>query len=349
MESPRWASCTPDFVPRYQEFAAQQFGTTAYQACPEYLDWMYAENPFGGCPSDGMLALNDAEQVIGCVHRLRVPWRINGERVVVPAIHNLMVEPAHRQGVGGILAVTSIRSEPFGIVPGVVEPIAEIYRKIGCHLVPSQWFRRVLKPLTLGLQLGAKKLLGTQPTPKHFPIESVETQLPSSVGRGWLRFAPTDAQLAELAALFQQQQADAAGPDWSVDFLRWRFFHAKGPRHAVVCLEQEGRLTDAALISLGPRHGVNVGRIVAAVASDPVNLRIVVRLVEHVVRQHGGTVLLAYSASPALQGQLASLGWQPMANGPQTYFHRRGKKPIPPIAFNGEAGDLGLEAIAHAA
>ena len=340
---------TPAHLASYLSFAAQQFGTTACAANERYLTWLYEQNPFGARWADALFAVNSAGDVVGCVHAMNVPWRIDNEVIVVPALHNLMVAPEHRQGVGMKLVIKAIQGRRQSIVPATLEPAASLYRRLGCVRVQSRWYRRVLRPLQLGWQLGAQKLCGWNPSACHFPEAAPSTRLPSAHDVALWATAPTDSQLEQLAEVFNAARMTADGPEFSSEFLRWRFFHESGPRHAVVWLEASGRISEAVIVSLGPRHGFNVGRIVAAKSSDAGRFAALVKLAEHVIRRHGGTLLFAFCACPELNQIYSTMGWRPQANEPQTYLSSRRKESSRAISFNGEAGDIGFEALPSAA
>ncbi len=332
----------------YLQFAARQFGATTSAASERYLSWLYEHNPYGGQWSDSLMAVTATGDVVGCVHAMNVPWRIENELVVVPAIHNLMVAPEHRQGVGTKMVMKTLQQHDLAIIPSAVEPLGMLYRRLKCVRLESSWYRRVLRPLKVGWQLGAQKVMGWNPAACHFPQGTFPTRLPSAHGTAWWATAPTDSQLEQLTKLFNAARTTASGPEFSPEFLRWRFFHELGPRHAVVWLEESGRISDAVVLSLGPRHGFNVGRIVAARASETGCFTALVNLAEHLIRRHGGTLLFTFCASPELNQVYAEMGWKPQINGPQTYLSAKGTPPSV-VSFNGEAVDIGFEALPVAA
>src|SRR5712691_3901501 len=171
MEKIECHECTPAHVPAYLQFAARQFGATSSAANGRYLRWLYEENPFGGRLTDSLLAVTSAGDVVGCVQSLNVPWRINDERVIVPAVHNLMVSPEHRQGIGTRMVMKSLQKTSPCVIPSAIEPLGSLYRRLGCARVESRWYRRVLRPFQVGWQLGAQKLWGESgnAAARHFP------------------------------------------------------------------------------------------------------------------------------------------------------------------------------------
>ncbi len=349
MEKVECQEGTSSHAAPYLKFASRQFGATTSAASERYLRWLYEQNPFGGRWADSLMAVTSAGEVVGCVHAMNVPWRIDNELVVVPAIHNLMVAPEHRQGVGTRMVMKALQRHDLSVIPSAVEPLGMLYRRLECTRVESLWYRRVLRPLKVGWQLGAQKLWGWNPSACHFPQATPPTRLPSAHGAGWWTTAPTDPQLEQLAEVFNAARTTACGPEFSPEFLRWRFFHELGPRHAAVWLEANGRISDAVVLSLGPRHGFNVGRIVAARASDARQFAALVKLAEHLIRRHRGTLLFTFCACPELNRIYSAMGWQPLINGPQTYLSSRRNGPPLAVSFNGEAVDIGFEALPCAA
>ena len=339
----------PSHATAYLNFAATQFGATTSAANERYLSWLYEQNPFGGQWSDSLMAVTTTGDVVGCVHAMNVPWRIGNERVVVPAIHNLMVAPEYRQGIGTKMVMKTLQQHDLSIIPSAVGPLGLLYQRLKCVPLTSSWYRRVLRPLKVGWQLGAQKVMGWNPAACHFPQGILATRLPSAHSAAWWGTAPTDSELEQLADAFNEARTTTIGPEFSPEFLRWRFFHELGPRHAVVWLEESGRISDAIILSLGPRHGFNVGRIIAARASEMNRFAALVKLAEHLIRRHGGTLLFTFCASPELNQVYAEMGWKPQANGPQTFLSARKGTPPTAISFNGEAVDIGFEALPAAA
>ncbi len=333
----------------YLKFAVQQFGADASAANERYLRWLYGQSSPDSRWKDSLLAITSAGEVVGCVHAMHVTWRIENELVSVPAIHNLMVAPEHRQGIGMRMVVKALQGHSLSLVPGTVDPLASLYRKLGCERVEARWYRRVLRPLQVGWQLGAQKLWDWRPSPRHFPAATPTTRLPSAHDTAWWTTAPTDRQLEQFADVLNADRTSSCGPEFSSEFLRWRFFHELGPRHAVVWLEANGRITDVVVLSLGLRRGFNVARIVAARAGESDRFAALVKLAEHLVRQHGGTLLFTFCASSSLNEIYSAMGWKPQANEPHTYLYRRHKDRPLAVSFNGEAADIGFEALPRAA
>lgn len=348
MDQPQIVEFTAERTAAYLQFAAKQFGDGSAAASEQYLNWLYHDNPFGGSFKDALLVALPNGDIVGCVHAMKVPWRLNDTDCVVPAIHNLMIAPDYRQGIGMKLVLKSMQSQCPCVIPAAAGGLAELYKRLGCTAVDSSWYRRVISPLKTAWRMGVKKVTGQEAPPRHFPSTVEASPLPSAHGRGFWATTLNDELCSQLAtALNRDRSAD--GPHFTPQFLRWRFFHEHGPRHAAVWIENEGQISDALLLSLGPRQGFNVGRIVAATRSDQDHFGVLVKLAEHVIRHNGGTLLFAFCASPELKASYSALGWQPMPNGPATFFYNKKGQPISNIAFGGEAVDIGFEAMIRAA
>ncbi len=348
MERLECRPAAPAHAAAYLAFAATQFGVGTSAANDRYLRWLYEQNPFGGSWTDALLAFATSGEVVGCMHSMRIPWRVNGESCVVPTVHNLMVSPEHRQGIGMKMVLTMLPTFPLSVVPAAVGPLASMYRRLGCTQIESHWYRRALKPLRAGCQFGAQKLFGWQAAPRYFPATTELTRLPSAHGDACWTTSPTTGQLEQLAECLNQDRGDASGPEFSPEFLFWRFFHPLAPRHAVVWQATNGRLTDAAILSLGLRKGFNVGRIITARAGSAASFAALIQQAEHVLKQLGATLLFAFSASPSLNRTYQSIGWKAQADGPPTFLSaKRFGQPIT-VSFSGEAIDIGFEAMSAA-
>jgi len=89
---------TADRLRDYQVFAQKNW-PKGYQYSENYLNWLYQENP-NRKPNDFILALDEQQQIIGVIHKLRLIWQANGQKIEVPAIHNLIVDKDQRHGSG---------------------------------------------------------------------------------------------------------------------------------------------------------------------------------------------------------------------------------------------------------
>jgi hypothetical protein len=214
---------TPDQLKNYQAFAKKVWGNT-YQQQEAYIQWLYTENPTPTKPEDFTLA-TDNGQIIGVIHKMRLPWLINGEKVPVPALHNLIVDPKYRTGNGLFLITGSLKGELHAFVPGVKPPLSQAYDLLRCQLIPVHWYRKILSFIP-------KKLNFTPSTPDNTTLE-------------------------KIATILNTASAGNPSPHWTKELVQWRFFHTLGPKH-LLFLEGES----LAIISLGKRKGFTTARLI---------------------------------------------------------------------------------------
>ena len=89
------------FFKNYQSFAAKNWGQDTYKGYKAYLDWLYKENPSTQKKDTDFLVLtSNNEDVLGVIHKMHVPWMVNGQEIEIPAIHNLLVEKKYQAGHG---------------------------------------------------------------------------------------------------------------------------------------------------------------------------------------------------------------------------------------------------------
>jgi hypothetical protein len=105
-------------------------------------------------------------------------------------------------------------------------------------------------------------------------------------------------------------------------------------------------LENCAIVSLGPRHGLNLGRILALKSSSAVSLKQLMAQIVRLLKKHGGHILQFVSADEKINDELAEIGWSCMPDTPVTYIYHKDKKQIfEHCSFGGAAGDFGFEAI----
>jgi hypothetical protein len=74
--------------PAYLNFAQEAWGKDSPQSDPRTLDWLYANPNTAGMHHD-LIVLTDKNRIVGAHHRMRIPWRFNGQKVLVPSLHDL--------------------------------------------------------------------------------------------------------------------------------------------------------------------------------------------------------------------------------------------------------------------
>ena len=103
---------------------------------------------------------------------------------------------------------------------------------------------------------------------------------------------------------------------------------------------------DFAILSLGPRRGINLGRVVELRSSSVHNLQAMLAACVDAVREFGGHALSIYCASEYLNGLYQQGGWKPLKTTPDSYFyHSEKKEHFESYAVSGSAADFGFEAI----
>ncbi len=349
MSQARCIGFEPKYLRAYQAFARKGFGPRAYQAEESYINWLYADNPHGAVMAEDFhIAVTDDERVVACAHTMRLPWQVNGQFRTIAAGHNLMVAEEHRTGVGLTILMKNLKGRSDLLVPAVTAPLDVLYRKLGAQPVETHWFRKVLRPIAGGMQLGMKKLLKRDTPPSYFTrtaSSSFDVGAPVRVDAD-----PNDELVQQVAKALNANHVNHAAPYWDAELLRWRFFHLNGPRHALVYLPSDDSVREFLIVSLGPRNGLNVGRVIAASIGSEHSLHLLIGHAETLIKKCGGTVLLTFCADANLSTRFQSLGWKEVPNPPQTFiYHTNKTETFDTCSFMGFAGDIGFEAIPLAA
>jgi hypothetical protein len=326
--------------PAYRAFCQREFGPT-HQGREGYLRWLYEDNPAGRGIGDALVAMGPSGDVIGCIHRLRLPWRVDDQAEVIPSLHNLMVAEAHRGGLGFFLLMAAVKGETHAIVPGVEGRLQEAYVRMRYQRLPSRWYRRVVDPARFGMQAVLHRVGRPEPAPR------VPPNLSSAMDGFELTTSPDDRAVADVAtALVANARASgadaAAHVDWTPELVAWRFFSARGPRHVLARDVAAGTL---AILSIGPRHGITVARLMAwsptALSAD------VLSRLAAIAKRLGAAALLAFEVRPGGASGMAAAGWQPRTAAPGSFLYSRGRA-ILEVDLDGGGTDQGFEAIADA-
>ena len=131
---------------------------------------------------------------------------------------------------------------------------------------------------------------------------------------------------------------------WTPELVRWRFFHSLGPRHAYVEFGKPGAF---ALLSLGPREGLLVGRLIfvshpAIAAGEPS-----VKQMCGILRRAGAHAVFAMTVRDDLASLLQACRFGGYPVTPETYLFHREKSFVQDTSIGPEVTDLGFEAISH--
>ena len=341
----RWAGYTDGDAAAYHSFARASFGPGAYQARPGYVDWLYRDHPRArGIERDFLIARTGEGEVVGCIHKMPLPWLVGGEERVIPAAHNLMVAEEHRSGLGLGLIMACFKGEDHVLVPGATAEAAAIYDRLGCQPVGGSTYRRVLRPARATVGLVRAKVLGKGWGPRRFqpPVEGGEWR----EGAGLVTADPEPALADALARGLNRSAQGTVAPYWDGELVRWRFFHAAGPRHVLIRLDDDDPLSNFLVVSLGPRRGLNVGRVIAGSADSAGRFRDLMAAARNVLIRAGSDVLLIFVADGRLDGLLRGAGWRPRPDPPPAFFHhRRGLGPFSDWSVSCGATDYGFEAL----
>jgi hypothetical protein len=326
---------------RYQAFSRRSYGDDAYQATRNYVDWLYRENPSPNkSDSDFLLAITPDQQVVGCVHKMRLPWRVGERDVEIPALHNIVVGEQHRTGTGFMLILKIHANHEHALIPGVQAPLNEVFIKLKYQPVSANWYRKLVRPVAAAVRLARGRMGMPSRETRYFDEATIAaTHLPNGIRA---TRSPDAALLTQLASSVNQRSAGAqARPHWDAKWLAWRFFHPRGPRHCLVY-----RDSDFLIFSLGPRHGMNAARLIEASAASAQSLKALLSAGEPVLKRSGAHVLMTVCADAQLNDMLSKLGWTAQRDHIDTYFyHRTRTDQFTTYQFHGSAGDFGFEAI----
>jgi hypothetical protein len=347
MEEVRLEAYQDSMFEAYAEFALRQFGRGAYQATRRYLGWLYDDNPVGrpdGKRQD-FIVCRQGEQVVGCIHKMRLRWRVKDEALEIPVLHNWMVAPEHRHGMGSLLLTAAFRGEAHALIPASEGELVDMYRRLRCEEVPLSSYRRFLSPVRGGIryliaQGGKNHLFG--PFRYQEVAREVTRRKDSEVG---VAVEPSPQTIEILAAAANRPGGDGAvRPDWTGGSFHWRFFHPRGPRHLL--LQHVDDPGSFLILGAGDHRGLVVGRIIEVVCPDFDRFRALVEKAQEVLRALGAHVMLVYSADDWLNEMLARYGLRPLGDThPAFFFHASSRARFGTVALHGSAIDYGFEAL----
>jgi hypothetical protein len=317
----------------YLQFARECFGADSYQACARYLSWLYDLGPYSrGRERDCWVARDEKGVVRGCIHQLRLPWRGPGLDVIVPALHNTMMHPVSRGSAGGMLILQAIKGEAHALVPGAEGAVADVLRKLGFQALGSLLWRRVLRPVA-GLSAMVSDFAG-------FSFK------PAQVSESAMRDAgacvlSSNEELAGILPLANHGMSLTFGPYWTVEALRWRFFHPLGPCSLLWVDGQRESPRGFAIVSIGRHRGVVLARVLCSSAYGPHALTRVLDIAARGSRALGAHVI-QFTSEPNSKLELS--GWYRVGKAPKTMIFHRGVYSVP-TRFCPGAGDYGIESL----
>ncbi|MGB3525241.1 MAG: hypothetical protein WBB32_04675 [Flavobacteriales bacterium] len=325
-------------------FCRVVYGAHSHQANPEYYQWAYTENP--NCP-DGLdsmvIACDEAGRVVGTMNRLLMEWEVEGERMVIPALGDFAVDIAHRMGGLGLrMALSSTKGVEHAFVNGSNPHSSPLFRALKYQeLKGGKWFRKVYNPLRASRKYLWHRM-GGSPRPTHLLLAEQKIEgLHASA-------SPNDLLLSGLADLLNSANCTVK-LHWTADSVWWRFFHPSGPRHIVLYNSApDGSPTNALLVSVGQRMGLNVCRLIAHQCSDTAQFPHLLRSVMALLRRSGTDAFMAFTFNAKEADDLLAAGMREQKDPPATFFHhRRQTNAMAPheVLVQGAASDLGMEAM----
>jgi hypothetical protein len=336
----------PAWFESYRALAEREWGPGCRQADPRYLRWAY-KNPIVQPKGRSVIWLGVQDQtVIGCIHTMRLPWRVGDALVDFPTLHDWLVAPEHRTGVGTMLLTNALRGERHAFIPAAAGELEQVYQALRCEPADSMWFHRVLRPAAGALRFGLQKALVQRPA--ALPRPRLRMPKAGRVGEFQLTIG-ADATLQ--AALLERLRADpptgaGAWPDWSAESFAWRFFDPNGPWHLVL-YGGDRNVENFCLLSVGVRHGLAIGRFMLAAFTDFDAFDRLAAAAERVLTEMGAHVLLAFTLDPRQRVAFARAGWRVRSGPPSFFSHFPRKQRFGVVAAGAEIADFGFESIAE--
>jgi hypothetical protein len=343
MESLRLEPYDDAMFDAYASFARSQYGAHAYQATRRYLGWLYDENPASSKGRADFILCRQGRTVVGCIHKLRLRWRAKGETVEIPTLHNWMMAPEHRKGVGTLLLTGACRGESHALIPGAAGDLAAIYRQLRFEELPLSWYRRVLTPIRGGIRYlvtrGGKLRLFSP-----FRYDHWDGAPNGAHDEIIVEADPRPEVIETLAATARGGEDEAVRPEWTAESFRWRFFHPRGPRHLL--LRHAGDPRSFLVLGAGDHRGLVAGRVVDVFYSSFEAFRALLRRAQSVLRRLGAHVMVIYSGDRRLDEMLSRVGLRPDSTRQAAFFfHGSPRQRFGTVGFRGSAIDFGLEAI----
>lgn len=296
---------SPKFNEAYFNFAKKAWGKNSYQSTPSYIKWLYYENPsLHKKEKDFLLIVTKNKNVVGCIHKLRMSWISEGVHIEIPAVHNLYVDEQYRGSHALPLMLESFNDDEQVLIPGAIPPVSTIYEKLKSQVVYIQHYRKILRPIN-GIIQKITKIKKNAVLPYYVPSEKILNCIIKTV--------------AKRAAL------QGISVDWNVELLRWRFFHDLGPRHFMVYRELPNDEIDFMIVSLGPRRGLNVARIIECSIQNEKNAYLLTTEAEVIAKEQGAHVFFAYGFDKDGEYLMNMRRWRKIDNSSKTYFYHKNK------------------------
>lgn len=333
---------TKELIPSYLCFAREAFGEASYQSRPGFLRWLYDESPVDGARiSDGKVVVA-AGEVVGCYHKMRLPWRFDGREDIVPSPSNLfLLERNRARGVGFGLISETFANHKHLLLIGSGPAVQPIYDRLGARLIKTHWLRTVVNPLSAPAFLALHRVSARLADLSFASARAIAGRLPSA---GKLSFDVSVAgrEAAEVAEMLVRGARARMHLAWSAELVRWRFFSPFGPRHVLVRIEDRA----IAIVSLGSARSLFVSRTVEWYAENDAAAFALSLATRALLTVLGVNVWLAMTSDDRTASQWRAAGFWSMKEPPSVYeLHKPRELAFGDVLLNGAGGDSGFEAM----
>lgn len=323
-------------------FTRLYYGPASSQAKPCRIEWLFQHNPHSLGVGAGLLVAVRENEIVGSHWKMRLPWNIGGERIIVPSPHDLALLEPYRQAAGSAvppglqLALGVLDRERQAALLGLSPASETIYGRFQCQRVPMVRMQKLLSPVRAAFGVAANKL-GLQRTAVLHG--SADDRL--RTGRTMRLLAIPDAN--DLNSALELPYRGGCQPAWDLDTYRWRFFHPMGPKHCLLLLIDHGETVGRIVFSFGLRRGAVMARIVDGAVRE---LRFYPELLdatETAMRRLNVAVTTVATTCLAAVDHLACRGWKVQLGVESRFFIR----PLRLLDFSdlwGGAYDYGFDA-----
>ena len=286
MNKVHWVPFEDSFFENYQKFTWKHFGELSYQAKKNYIHWLYQENPLSLKKEDFLLGISESQNhVVGCIHKMRLPWNYQKNLIDVPALHNLMVDENYRHGIGFMLVMASVANEQHALMPGVGQPFIEFYQRLKYQKVTASWYIKLLKPFQGGFFYTSNKFFNYSSKARYFDRSKHNHSRSINFST---TTSPDNTMLEQIAGAINLKDPKLISPWWNAEQLKWRFFHPFGPKHILIYERFTETIKNFAILSLGPHRGINIARILVLNSSSSESLKQLIGSIKTVGKKNGG-------------------------------------------------------------
>ena len=335
-----------NYFESYENFANKNWGNFCYQGRRDYLQWLYDENPNKNKKAtDFLLAVSEGGRVVGCVHKMRISWKVRKRLIDTPSIHDLMVEENYRHGIGLKLIWNALIAEEHAFIPGTKTPMADVmYNKIfKSQNIKIGWYRKILSYIRTVPQVCLNRLFFLKND--NFIINYHKlNKLKNNCSKFNILINPDNSIIDKIILHDDRDNFTTECPNWDRENIKWRFFHPLGPKHILIYYGSD-TIDNFIIFSIGPRKGLIIARIIEIKAKNSIILKSMLHFTITIIKKLNGHVLDIISSDNNINQMLKSIGWNIMQSPPKTFLYHKNKEDIflNPV-FHGSAGDCGFEA-----